>query len=75
MGHHSRSVFAYYGRVFFLSCRTSLYLVVAAALNAAHVQFTLPPFGGDPATAKGHAALEAQPEIGAAVGMPSMVPR
>lgn len=46
-------------------------MAVAAALQAAHVQFTLPPFAaGAGAAARAHTALEAQPELTAAVGMP-----
>lgn len=44
-------------------------MVVAAALNAAHVQFTLPPFQGDPSTARAHTALEAQAELTAGMGL------
>ncbi|KAI3428453.1 hypothetical protein D9Q98_007280 [Chlorella vulgaris] len=49
--------------------RSALYMVVAAALNAAHVQFTLPPFQGDPSTARAHTALEAQAELTAGMGL------
>jgi hypothetical protein len=45
-------------------------MVLAAALNAAHVQFTLPPFPGDSAASRAHTALEARPELAAAVGQP-----
>lgn len=46
-------------------------MVVASALSAAHVQFTLPPFAGDgdPAAARAHAALEAQAELAAGMSL------
>ena len=45
-------------------------MVVASALNAAHVQFTLPPFPGDAAHARALNALECQPELTAGMGLP-----
>ena len=47
-------------------------MVVASALNAAHVQFTLPPFPGDASVAHARAlnALECQPELTAGMGLP-----
>ena len=54
------------------ACRSALYMVVASALNAAHVQFTLPPFPADvcPAYARAQTALECQPELAAGMGLP-----
>lgn len=51
---------------------SGLYLVVASALTAAHVQFTLPPFAGEgePASARAHAALEAQEALAVGMGLP-----
>lgn len=46
-------------------------MAVAAALHATHVQFTLPPFAaGAAAAGRAHTALEAQPELAAAMGLP-----
>ena len=52
--------------------RSGLYLVLAAALTAAQVEFTLPPFAatqGDLANARAHAALEAQEDLAAGMGL------
>lgn len=57
-------------------CRTALYIVVASALSAAGVQFTLPPFSAGAAAeaeaieeAKMAAALEAA-DLAAGAGLP-----
>ena len=49
-------------------------MVVASALNAAHVQFTLPPFPGDATVpnARARTALECQPELAAGLGLPAV---
>lgn len=49
-------------------------MVLASALSAAGVQFSLPPFAGDGGggAARAAAALEAQGDLGAAVGLPPL---
>jgi hypothetical protein len=45
-------------------------MLVASVLNEAHVQFSLPPFPGATAALRANAALEAQPELAGALGVP-----
>lgn len=59
-----------------LPCRTALYIVIASALSAAGVQFTLPPFSAGAAAeaeaiedAQMAAALEAA-DLAAGAGLP-----
>lgn len=44
-------------------------MVIASALSAAKVEFTLPPFAGDGEAERAHAALEAQEELAAGMGL------
>ncbi|EFN55409.1 hypothetical protein CHLNCDRAFT_134529 [Chlorella variabilis] len=53
--------------------RSALYMMVAAALNAADVHFTLPPFPGDAAAGRAYTALERQAELAEGMGLPAAV--
>ena len=55
------------------SRRSALYMMVAAALNAADVHFTLPPFPGDAAAGRAYTALERQAELAEGMGLPAAV--
>lgn len=48
-------------------------MMVAAALNAADVHFTLPPFPGDAAAGRAYTALERQAELAEGMGLPAAV--